>query len=110
MSDDLPASVDPLLWFETLDCPARHYLLDGNSTILGRMYFYCPLDDVTTRVSKSEITDCSEQARYFVRGFLAGSELGPPVDEEGVLVEDEDAVSAWRAATVIWRETGTWPR
>jgi hypothetical protein len=108
--DDLPAYVDPRLWFEMDGCPSRHYLVDGNSTVLGRMYFYCPLRDLTTRVSKSEMTVCSEEAGYFVRGFLAGSEPGPPVDEDGILLDDDAAVEAWRGATIVWRRTGGWPR
>lgn len=108
MATELPPDVDPRLWFTTDSCPSRHYLMDGNSTILGRMYFYCPLDNVATRVSKSQIRDSSDESKYFIRGFLAGSEPGPPVDDEGIMVPDESAVAAWRKATMIWRATGTW--
>ncbi|XVU21624.1 hypothetical protein ACQPZJ_30680 [Actinoplanes sp. CA-054009] len=74
----LPPDVDPDLWFDTETC-GRHYLLDGNPhTSPGRMYAYCAERGIRTRVSKAEIGACSEQTRYFIRGFLSGSEPPPP--------------------------------
>lgn len=74
------------------------------------MYSYCPTRHETTRVSKAEMTAFSEATAYFVRGFLAGSQPPPPVDEEGLLVQDQISVDAWRAAVKEYRETGIWRR
>jgi hypothetical protein len=62
----------------------------------------------TTRVSKGEMTAFSQATAYFVRGFLAGSQPRPPVDEDGLLVQDQAVVEAWRAAVKEYRETGVW--
>jgi hypothetical protein len=104
----LPDYVDPELWFEIDDCPGRHYLIDDSPGILGRMYFYCPTLRVTTRVSKSEMIASSRATAYFVRGFLAGSQPPPPVDEDGLLVSDQAVVEAWQAAVKRYRDTGMW--
>ena len=45
------------------------------------------------------------QTRYFIAGFLAGSEPGYPVDEQG---DAEDDLIAWRSATGRFRRTGSW--
>lgn len=108
MTEALPDDVDECLWFEMDGCAGRHYFVDGNPTILGRMYAYCPGKKIVTRVSKGEVRACSDEARYFIRGFLAGSEPGPPVDGEGLLTDDAAAVDGWRAATERWRRTGEW--
>jgi hypothetical protein len=48
----------------------------------------------------------SEEARYFVAGFLAGNEPGYPADADGET--DEADLAAWRAATARFRRTGSW--
>jgi hypothetical protein len=107
---DLPDGIDAELWFEMDGCPGRHYLLDDSPGILGRMSAYCPTRQDTTRVSKVELTVFSGATAYFVRGFLAGSQLPPPVDKEGLLVQDQAVVEEWRTAAKVYRETGAWPR
>lgn len=109
MSDEVPA-LDERLWFEVENCPGRHVFLDGNPTILGRMYAWCPNKKTTTRVSKSDVVDASDESRYFIKGFLAGSEPAPPTDDEGRLSSDLAAVAEWRANCAEWRLTGSWPR
>jgi hypothetical protein len=99
----LPPDVDPDLWFDT-QC-GRHYLLDGNAhTFPGRMLAYCAERGIRTRVSKGEIGDCSEQSRYFVRGFLSGNEPAPPDSNDGI----EPAYLAWSDAAARFRDTGYW--
>ncbi|WP_019030845.1 hypothetical protein [Salinispora arenicola] len=98
----LPPDVDPDLWFDTEQC-GRHYLVDGNPhTFPGRMDAYCAERGIRTRVSKGEISDCSEQTRYFVRGFLSGNEPAPPQSDS------EPGSSAWSDAVVRFRDTGYW--
>ncbi|MEU1396045.1 hypothetical protein ABZ403_08260 [Micromonospora zamorensis] len=100
----LPPDVDPQLWFDTAQC-GRHYLLDGNPhTSAGRMLAYCAELGIRTRVSKGEIGVCSEQTRYFVRGFLSGNELAPPESGDGA----EAAYLAWREAAARFRDSGSW--
>ncbi|MFF5084026.1 hypothetical protein ACFY36_43825 [Actinoplanes sp. NPDC000266] len=100
----LPPDVDPDLWFDTEGC-GRHYLLDGNPhTFPGRMNAYCAERGIRTRVSKAEIVDCSEQTRYFVRGFLSGNEPAPPEPGDGT----EPANSGWSNAAARFRATGKW--
>ncbi|HLL68773.1 MAG TPA: hypothetical protein VK453_24110 [Micromonosporaceae bacterium] len=100
----VPPDVDPDLWFDTEHC-GRHYLLDGNShTFRGRMLAYCAERGIHTRVSKGEISDCSEQTRYFVRGFLSGNEPAPPESDSGI----DPAYLAWSDAAARFRDTGYW--
>jgi len=104
----LPSDIDPELWFEMDGCDGRHYLMEEKPTILGHMYAYCPRQQDSTRISKSDILACSDAATYFVRGFLAGSQPSPPLDAEGMLSEDQDAIDSWRASIKAYRETGVW--
>lgn len=100
----LPPDVDPELWFDTEQC-GRHYLLDGNPhTFPGRMYAYCAERGIRTRVSKGEISDCSAQTRYFVRGFLSGNEPAPPESDSPTA----PAPLAWSDAVARFRDTGYW--
>jgi hypothetical protein len=109
MTSEVPM-LDERLWFEMAGCPGRHFFVDGNSTILGRIYAWCPTKQITTRVSKSEVVAASDESWYFIKGFLAGSEPAPPLDEEGMLSTDEAAVARWRSNCAEWRVTGEWPR
>lgn len=102
--------IDDRLWFEMKGCSGRHFFVDGNSTILGRIYAWCPNKKIITRVSKSEVVTASDESWYFIKGFLAGSEPAPPLDDEGMLSADEAAVAEWQADCTEWRRTGSWPR
>ncbi|WFE36208.1 hypothetical protein [Micromonospora sp. WMMD975] len=97
----LPPDVDPHLWFDTERC-GRHYLLDGNPhTFAGRMLAYCAERGIRTAVSRGEIGACSEQTRYFVRGFLSGNEPAPPEsgDIETAASEETEAHTAGGVAS-----------
>jgi hypothetical protein len=101
---------DPRLWFEIDGCEGRHFFVDGTPNIRGRIYAYCPVKQIVTRVSKYEVTASSDEAGYFVRGYLSGSEPPPPTDAEGMLVEDQAEKDRWLRAVEIWRQTGEWSR
>jgi hypothetical protein len=105
----LPPDVDPALWFDTDSC-GRHYLADGNPhTFHGRMWAYCPQNDIYTRVSKSEVDRSSREAEYFIRGYLSGDEPDLPRTVNGdPLEEDDQRMVRWRKAVALFRETGYW--
>ena len=108
-SPELPAYVDPHLWFE--DGGQRLYLVaDNPHTFHGRMCAYHPALDLIVMVSKSDVVNnCSEEARYFVLGYLSGNQPDPPRNAEGDWVEDDDPRSEeWRRAVTLFHETGYW--
>jgi hypothetical protein len=96
------------MWFEMTGCEGRHFLVDGSPHIVGRLYAYCPAEGIVTRISKSDITVSSDEAAYFLRGYLSGSEPPPPTDDDGMLIEDQALIDEWAAAVEVWRETGQW--
>ncbi|WP_405092098.1 hypothetical protein OG767_03335 [Micromonospora sp. NBC_01392] len=96
--------IDERLWFEA---PCGRDVLVGNGhSFTGRMAAWCPHEGVGYNVSRAEMGAMSEEARYFVAGFLAGNEPGYPVDVDGET--DEADLSAWRAALARFRRTGSW--
>ncbi|MFI6322487.1 hypothetical protein ACIBG8_33465 [Nonomuraea sp. NPDC050556] len=94
----LPSDVDPALWFESAPC-GRHYLVEGNPhTFPGRMYAYCVLEGIYTRVSKQDIEVCSRETEYFVRGYLSGDEPDPR----------DPPTARWQRSIELFRQTGFW--
>ena len=106
MSDELPAEIDPALWFPCSDVPgARDYLYSAAwHTFTGRMGAYCPAKQVWFRVSASEIPDAvPESTRYWVKGFLAGNlPRQPDSDIEGAALEQ------WTEKARAFLATGVW--
>jgi hypothetical protein len=101
-------AVDERLWFEA-SCGGRDFLLGNGHTFTGRMLAWCPHKSVGYRVSLGGLRTMSEQARYFVAGFLAGNEPRYPASEAGEAGETgEEDVVAWTAATARFRRTGYW--
>lgn len=98
-------AIDERLWFDA-SCGERDFLVGNGHTFVGRMAAWCPLQNRGYNVSASEMGTMSEQARYFVAGFLEGARPGLPVDADGD-TDDVDLV-AWRAATDRFRRTGSW--
>jgi hypothetical protein len=109
INSELPADIDPDLWFDSVRC-GRHYLVEGNPhTFRGRMWAYCVEKEIYTRVSKNEIQRCSREAEYFVRGYLSGNEPDPPLMEDKDLLDENDSrMNRWRQAVELFRETGNW--
>ncbi|MDW3849461.1 hypothetical protein NMK34_22875 [Micromonospora sp. BRA006-A] len=100
---DEPA-IDERLWFETT-C-GRDVLVGNGHTFAGRMAAWCPHESVGYNVSRAQMGAMSEEARYFVAGFLAGSEPRYPLDADGGTEEAD--LNAWRAALSRFRRTGSW--
>ncbi len=101
---------DPELWFTMgACCDGRHYLLYNPHTFPGRMGAWCPLKQVSFCVSKSEIHECSQAARYWIKGFLSGNEPDAPMNKKrDYLPDDHPRTQAWRAAIRQFPETGIW--
>jgi hypothetical protein len=97
--------VDERLWFEA-SCGGRDFIVGNGHTFVGRMAAWCPHEQVGYNVSLSELGEMSQQCRYFVAGYLAGSEPGYPTDEEGD--SDEADLVAWQSAIGRFRRTGSW--
>jgi hypothetical protein len=73
---------------------------------------WCEAHDRSFSVSKSEIERHSDEAGYWITGFLAGNEPPPPLDPDGYEIDDLDDPRwrAWREAIAEFRRSGTWPR
>jgi hypothetical protein len=108
-----PPDLDRSLWFEPGCCSeGRHYLHYNPHTFFGRMGAYCEAHDRAFVVSLSEIERASDEARYWIRGFLAGNEPPPPLDSEGFTIDElgDARWDGWREAVEQFRRTGAWPR
>jgi hypothetical protein len=112
-ADETP-EFDPSLWFPcSLAAASRDYLVGNAHTFRGRMLAYCERKEGSRYyyVSASEVLpDCSDAARWWVKGFLAGAEPEPPRDQEGdYLPFDHPEMVAWRRKAEGWADAGTWP-
>jgi len=101
------AGLDENLWFEA-HCGGRDLLTGAGHTFPGRMSAWCPQKGIGYNVSLSEMGEMSEQARYFIAGFLAGNEPGPPDNDDADADAEAADLAAWRAATGRFRRTGLW--
>ena len=100
--------VDESLWFEA-SCGGRDFLVGNGHTFTGRMAAWCPHTEVGYNVSLAEMGEMSTETRYYVAGFLAGSEPGCPVHPDDVDPRLEEAdLAAWEAALSRFRRTGHW--
>jgi hypothetical protein len=98
---------DPPLWFEA-PCGGRDLLAGNGGTFHGRMSAWCPDKQVSYNVSLAEMGQMSQEARYWVTGFLAGNQPGPPPPPDFDADTDPGDLIAWRAATGRFHRTGLW--
>lgn len=98
---------DPLLWFEA-PCGGRDLLAGNGGTYPGRMAAWCPDRQVSYNVSLAEMGQMSQQSRYYVAGFLAGNQPGPPSPPDPDDDIDPGDLTAWQAAVGRFRRTGLW--
>lgn len=101
---------DKKLWFEHKGCEGKHFILGNPHTFPGRIWAWCPVKNGSFFVSKSEIGNTSEQAAYWIKGFLSGNEPEPPVDENGDVDFESNTYREWTARAKEFSATGTWPR
>ncbi|MDO1451752.1 hypothetical protein Q0590_36095 [Rhodocytophaga aerolata] len=100
---------DEKLWFFHKGCQGKHYLIGNPHTFKGRMWAWCEHKQRSFFVSKSEISECSEQTTYWIAGFLTGNEPSPPTDKEGDVNFESQEYKAWQKATQEFRQIGYWP-
>lgn len=98
---------DPLLWFEA-PCGGRDLLTGNGGTYPGRMSAWCPDMQVSYNVSLAEMGQMSQQAKYYVAGFLAGNQPRPPPPPDPDADIDPGDLTAWKAAADRFRRTGLW--
>lgn len=101
---------DENLWFTMGDCcSGRHYLFYNPHTFPGRMGAWCPVKKVGFCVSKSEVEDCSLEARYWIQGFLTGNIPDVPRDDEGEdVLKSDPRFEFWRENIKQFLVTGNW--
>jgi hypothetical protein len=104
-ADQARATPDERLWFEA-SCGGRDFLVGNPHTFTGRMAAWCPHQRRGYNVSLSELGEMSDGSRYFIRGFLSGSEPGPPYGAHGDLGPADE--KAWQAALHRFHQTGLW--
>jgi hypothetical protein len=108
----LPGDVDPKLWVEVDGVDGRCYLSYNCHTFPGRMGAWSETLSRDLCVSKSQVTAASEEAKYWMDGFLTGTQPRA-VDMFGLAIHDaEDSDprwERWRAAIADFRRTGVWP-
>ena len=99
---ELP-KIQQTLWFELGDeRPGRHYILGNAHPYPGRILAWSPAESKTFFVYKDEMNAVSDQAKYWIEGFLHGAELRPP--------EGEAEHAEWLAAREHFHRHGDWPR
>jgi hypothetical protein len=70
------------------------------------MSAWCPARQVGYNVSQAEMGQMSLQARYYVAGFLAGNQPGPPPPPDPDADIDPGDLTAWNAAASRFRRAG----
>lgn len=106
----LPKDVDPRLWVRVDGIEGRCFLLGNNHTFRGRICAYSESDRTAFGISKCQIVEQSDEAGYWIEGFLNGAEprgedmFGPR------FLDDEDGLrERWWKALELFHESGSWP-
>ncbi len=92
--------IDERLWI-TLTKGERGFIVGSCHTFPGRFEVYFPADGRNRCVSKAEVADRSDEARYWISGFLHGSVPAPPNDQK----REPD----WMERRTAFLGTGEWP-
>jgi len=102
--------IDGQLWVRLTNGETA-YLLGNPHTWPGHFNVWRPAIDEVYTCSFREVAESSDEARYWLDGYLAASEPDP--DEiwgDRVLDLDDDGpeLTAWRHAAQLFRRTGEW--
>lgn len=99
---------DPGLWFMHRGCRGRHYLLGNPHTVPGRMWAWCPHEGCTHFVALADMGRRSQASKYWIAGYLHGSEPPPPAGPDGPPDFDAPEYRRWRSGARRFRRTGSW--
>ena len=99
---------DKNLWFYHNGCEGKHYLIGNPHTFYGRMWAWCPKKQKSFFVSLVEIGEKSEQAKYWIDGFLCGNQPAPPTDVNDDVDFESPAYKKWIEAIKLFSKTGYW--
>lgn len=107
---------DKKLWFRVDHCESLHFIVGNAHTFRGRIRGWCPKKQRTFLLSKSEISQCSTEAEYWIKGFLRGNEPNPPDGgKEGTGAFGTEKFNKWlkkykewESATDLFQETSYW--
>jgi hypothetical protein len=72
------------------------------------MLAWCPKKRRSFFVSKQEIDTLSKAGRYWIEGFLHGSEPEPPLDEDKQPDFESKAYTSWLRGIEQFRNSGIW--
>lgn len=107
MTEENPIS-DPNLWFYHKGCEGKHFFLGNPHLVPGRLWGWCPKENCSFFLNKNDIEDMPEISAYWLKGFLAGNEPPPPVDEDGQSEFSGPAYEQWQEKIKQFHESGVW--
>ena len=99
---------DKKLSFNHKGCEGPHYFLGNPHTFPGRILAWCPVKKQSFCVSKSEISNCSVEAEYWLKGFLIGNQPAPPLSNDKNPELTEKEIKNWKRKLTRFENEGTW--
>ncbi len=106
---------DSELWVTIEATDGRWFIVGNGHTFAGRFLVRSPDAAQTISASKDEVTDASDAARWWIEGYLAGSEpaldsfLGLSAEDADALPDDGPELRRWQAALTQFHKTGHLP-
>lgn len=99
---------DPDLWVR--DHHAQTGYLGANGfTFVGRFLTWWPHHGMALSTSLHELSECSNEAALWLRGYLQGSAPEAWFDDPDFDYADDDPrTELWEHAVAIYQQTGTW--
>lgn len=100
---------DPKLWFTVkYNCPGKHYIIGNPHTFKGRITGYCPTDNKYFNFSISDVTGMSVESKFWLKGYLAGNEPDPPLEEDDDVAYASEEHEIWLKEIELFHKTGSW--
>ena len=106
----------PDLWVEVADYPGRLHIMGNPHTFPGRVTAWSFERNESLYFSKDDVTEASEAARWWLDGYLHGSEpefeeyFAIEAGDMGDVDEADPRWAEWRAALEEFRATGKMTR
>ncbi|MCG7878323.1 MAG: hypothetical protein AB2669_03395 [Candidatus Thiodiazotropha endolucinida] len=104
---------DKKLWVEIKPGPLvkdpclgkKHYLVGNPHTRPGRVMVYCPITKKCHVNSFRNFVKLSDEAQYWMQGFLSGNEPHPPLGSDGMY---DFTDKEWVKRIESFHKTGEW--